>query len=59
MKDNYRGLLTQEERWKIWEKSLDKKMGSYSIMRDRAEEEKFKKRLKKVYNYDNNHYSKL
>ena len=55
MKDNYRGLLTQEERWKIWEKSLDKKMGSYSIMRDRAEEEKFKK----VYNYDNNHYSEL
>jgi len=47
MKDSYRGLLTQEERWKIWEKSLDKKMGSYSIMRDRAEEEKFKKRFKK------------
>ena len=43
MKDNYRGLLTQEERWKVWQESLGKPMGSYSVMRDKAEEEKFKR----------------
>ena len=47
MKDNYRGLLTQEERWKVWEESLGRPMGSYSTMRHKAEEEKFKR----VYGY--------
>ena len=43
MKDGYRGLLTQRERWEIWEQSLDKPLGSYSEMRDKSEEEKFRK----------------
>ena len=43
MKDGYRGLLTQRERWDVWEQSLNKPMGSYSKMRDNAEYEKFKK----------------
>ena len=42
MKDNYRGLLTQRERWEVWEQSLGK-LGSYSEMREKAEEEKYKK----------------
>ena len=40
MEDNYRGLLTQQERWRIWEESLDKPLGSYAKMRDQAEYEK-------------------
>jgi len=43
MKDNYRGFLSQRERWDVWIKSLDKPMGSYAKMRDNAENDKFKK----------------
>ena len=42
MKDNYTGLLTQEERWEVWQKSLGKPMGSYATMREEAEQNKFR-----------------
>lgn len=39
MEDNYKGRLSQRERWDIWEQSLDKPMGSYAKMRDQREYE--------------------
>lgn len=39
MTDDYHniGNLSQQERWRIWQQSIGERMGSYTKMRDEAE----------------------